>query len=124
MIQIGDKLIHTFTVEENHTAIALGSGNLPVLSTPYMIACMENTAMTLLGKTLEQGMDSVGIQISTSHLKASKIGETISYKATITGVDGRKISFSVVAENQAGEKIGKSTHDRFIIDPEQFMKNI
>ncbi len=124
MIQIGDELIHTFTVEENHTAIALGSGNLPVLSTPYMIACMENTAMTLLGKTLDEGMDSVGIQISTNHLKASKIGETISYKATVTGVDGRKISFSVMAENQDKEKIGESTHDRFIVSTELFMKNI
>ena len=48
MTKIGSKLEHTFTVTQEHTAIALGSGDLPVLSTPFMIARMENTAMNLL----------------------------------------------------------------------------
>lgn len=124
MITKGQTLTQFFKVEESHTAIALGSGDLPVLSTPYMIACMENTAMNLLGSTLEKGNTSVGIFIKSQHMKASKIGEKITYSAVVTEIDGRKVSFGIEAYNEEKILIGKCSHDRFIVDIERFMNNI
>jgi len=124
MIEVGQKLEQTIEVKKEHTAKALGSGNLDVLSTPYMIACMENTALKVIAPTLEVGQESVGIAIDTKHLKASKIGETITYIAIITAVDGRKISYTIEAKNEADTIIGTCTHDRFIVDAERFMGSL
>src|SRR5690606_21459950 len=101
-------------VTTEQTAQAMKSGNLPVLSTPYMIACMENTALTLLSKYLEANEDSVGIFVEAHHQKASKIGEQITYTATITNVENKKIEFEIHAKNMNNAIIGTCSHTRFI----------
>ena len=57
------------------------------------------------------------------HLKATAIGRQISCQATITQVEGRKISLEIEAWDEKG-KIGSARHDRFIIDPERFMAKL
>lgn len=121
MIEVG--MIHEVSaaVTNEKTAVLAGSGSLPVFATPYMVALMEQAAAELCQKELTDGKATVGIMINTSHLAATPVGMDVKAVAKVTAVDRRKISFEVEAYDNAG-LIGKGTHDRFIIDCEQFMQ--
>ena len=120
MIEIGLKHTSELTVDESVTAIQMGSGVLPVLATPAMMALMENAAMLAVKDELPEGCTTVGGHIASSHLKPSKIGETLIATAEVTKVEGKKIEFNVAA--YAGETLlGEGTHLRFIVDRERFM---
>ena len=66
MIQTGLKHTSELTATENNTAIAIGSGDLPVLATPMMVALMENAAMNAVAGELPENSTTVGGYISTS----------------------------------------------------------
>lgn len=123
-IKTGIQHTSTLTVENEHTAQTLGSGDLPVLATPAMIALMENAAMEALKPFLEAGQSSVGTSLTTSHDRASGPGETIRATATVTETDGRRVEFEIKAEDSSGNELGKGKHTRFIIDIEKFMSRI
>jgi len=108
------------TVNTHNTAKAVGSGSLDVFATPMMVALMEQAACNALADWLEEGQTSVGTAIAVNHIAASGIGAEITATATITGTDGRKITFDLMASE--GEKeIGNGTHTRVIVDAARFM---
>ena len=118
-------LTHTseLTVNEAVTAIAMGSGDLPVLATPAMMALMENAAMLAVAPHLPEGSTTVGGHISASHIKPTPVGETVTATATVTKVDGKKIEFEVKAH--CGDiLLGEGSHLRFIVDREKFMSRL
>ncbi len=123
MLQTG--LTHTSktTVSETNTAIALGSGDMPVFATPAMMALMENAAMLAVANELPDGSTTVGGHIESSHLKPSPVGAEVSATATLEKVDGRKLYFKVSA-SQGDTVIGEGTHLRFIVDREKFLSKI
>lgn len=104
------------------TAMAVGSGLLPVFSTPSMIALMENTAMELIELTSNES--SVGTSINAQHLKASAVGEKVICHATLTATEGRKYSFEIVVVNNKNEEVGRAIHNRFVVDKERFMEKL
>lgn len=108
-------------VSENNTAIALGSGGVPVLATPAMIALMENAAMSSVQSYLPDGQTTVGIKISSSHIAATPVGMEVVAKSKLVEIDGKKLTFEVEAFD-AREKIGEGTHQRFIINEAKFIK--
>lgn len=115
-------LSHTSTMEvtNDKTAAVVGSGDMPVLATPMMIALMENAAMLAVAPHLNEGDSTVGGHISTSHLAPTALGKTITSKATLTKIEGRKLHFEV--EAYEGEKLlGKGTHLRFVVNKEKFL---
>ena len=120
---LGKELIQEMTVLESQTAENIGSGSLPVLATPALIAFMENTAMKLLSD-LPQDKTSVGTLISAQHLKASAIGEKITCTAKITEIEERKYIFYLEATDSSGVIIGKGTHERFVVNIEKFMSKL
>ena len=123
MLQEGLRHTSQLTVNETVTAIAMGSGDLPVLATPVMMALMENAAMLAVADHLPEGSTTVGGHISSSHLKPTKLGDTITATATVTRVDGKKIEFKV--EAYCGDTLlGEGTHLRFIVDKEKFMSRL
>ena len=69
MLQEGLQHTSQLTVDDTVTAIAMGSGNMPVLATPAMMALMENAAMLAVADHLPQGCTTVGGHIASSHLK-------------------------------------------------------
>ena len=99
-MMLKEGLSHTsvLIVTEAYTAQALGSGDLPVLGTPAMLALMENAAMLAVANELEEGQTTVGGYLGASHVKPSKLGATVEATATLTKVDRRKLSFHVVAK--------------------------
>ena len=111
------------TVTEAVTAIKMGSGDLPVLATPVMLALMENAAMLAVANHLPDGCTTVGGHIASSHIKPSTIGDTVTATATVTHVEGKKIEFKV--EARCGETLlGEGTHLRFIVDHDKFMSRL
>ena len=112
------------TVTEQLTAQAMGSGDMPVLATPAMIALMENAAMTAVAPTLPDGDTTVGTMMDCTHDRASAIGTVITATATLTAVNGRALTFSVEAQDGAGNIIGKGTHTRFIVTRERFLAKL
>ena len=122
-MNIGLSYTATTTVNQNNTALALGSGDMEVFATPAMVALMENAAMNAVAPHLEAGLTTVGTQITTSHIKASALGATISATATLTAVDGRSLTFAITARE--GDKIiGEGSHTRFIVDRERFLSKL
>ena len=123
MVRIGLKHTSELVVTEALTAAAMGSGDMPVLATPAMMALMENAALKAVEQELPEGSTTVGGQIESSHLKPTKVGETVTATAEVTAVDGRKISFRVSAH--CGETLlGEGTHLRFVVDKEKFLGKI
>ena len=123
MLQEGLQHTSDLTVDEAVTAMAMGSGDMPVLATPAMMALMENAAMLAVADHLPEGCTTVGGHIASSHLKPSKLGDTVTATATVTRVDGKKIEFKVQA--YCGDTLlGEGTHLRFIVDRNKFMSRL
>ncbi len=123
MLEIGLSAQSSVKVDDNNTAIALGSGDLMVFATPAMIALMENAAMIAVAAQLEEGSTTVGTAMNSSHIKASGIGAEIVATATVTSFEGRKITFKVEARDADGP-IGEGEHTRFVVDKTKFMQKV
>jgi predicted thioesterase len=119
-LEIGLKGRADTLVTENNTASAVGSGLVPVFATPYMIALMENAAVNAVLPALAEDEGTVGTQLNVAHSAATPVGMKVWAEATLTAVEGKKLSFDVVAFDECGE-IGRGTHERFIIKPEKFL---
>ena len=121
MIQVGQSATATVTVTESNIAKTMKSGSLKVFATPAMCALMEEAAQAAVQPELNDGEGTVGIALSISHDAPSPMGATIT--ATVTAVEGRKISFAIEASDGVGI-IGKGTHERFVINNEKFMSKV
>ena len=113
-------------VTQENTALTMKSGALKVYATPAMIALMEQAAYTSVAGELEEGQGTVGTLMNVSHISAtvkqvaaSPVGMKITCETELTKVDGRALTFSVKAFDEAG-LIGEGEHERFIIDNEKF----
>jgi len=122
MILLGTKCRLEQTVTEELTAATVGSGALPVFGTPYMIAMMENAALTLLQNFIEEDKGSVGTQINVSHEAPTPVGMKVMVEAEVTSVseNGKMVDFAVRAWDETG-LIGQGTHTRAIIHNERFL---
>ena len=118
-------LTHTsmMTVTEADTAVSIGSGDMPVLATPSMMALMENAAMLAVAPALEEGQTTVGGHIEASHLRPTPIGAEVTATATLERVEGRKLHFCVSA-SQSDQLIGEGRHLRFIVDRKRFLEKL
>ena len=123
MIEIGLKYTSELTVTDAVTAVKVGSGDMPVLATPMMMALMENAAMLAVRDALPEGCTTVGGHIESSHLKPSRVGDVVRAEAELTKVDGKKIVFKVSAYS-GDALLGEGTHLRFIVDRDKFMSKV
>ena len=123
MIEIGLKHTSELTVTEAVAAINIGSGDMPVLATPAMLALMENAAMLAVATKLPEGSTTVGGHIESSHLKPSKLGEKVSASAEVIKVEGKKIWFNIKAYSGVS-LLGEGTHLRFVVDKVAFMSRL
>lgn len=121
MIEIGLRGMQKTIVDDKNTAQKMGSGDLPVFATPAMIALMEKTAAYSVAPELDDSCSTVGIKIDVSHTAASSIGTEISCESELINIDGKKLTFTVIARDSSGI-IGEGKHERFIVDREKFMK--
>jgi predicted thioesterase len=115
----------TFTVTEDDTAAALGSGGLPVLGTPRLLAWCEATTCAALEPTLPEGSTSVGSRVELEHRGASAVGQELAVSAAVSHVDGRLHRFTVAARHVAdGTLVGTCEITRVVVDAERFMTRV
>jgi predicted thioesterase len=119
MLETGIKGKKEITVTQDKTAKAMGSGSLDVYATPAMIALMENTAFESVAPYLEPGSGTVGTALNIKHVSATPVGMKVTCETELVKVDGRALTFSVKAYDEAG-LIGEGEHERFIIYEEKF----
>jgi predicted thioesterase len=119
MLETGIKGKKEITVTQDKTAKAMGSGTLDVFATPSMIALMENTAFESVAPYLEPGSGTVGTALNVKHVSATPVGMKVTCETELIKVDGRALTFSVKAYDEAG-LIGEGEHERFIIFEEKF----
>ena len=105
---------------EEDTARALGSGTVPVLATPRMIALLEQAAVNAVQSELLPGQTTVGTRLDVTHDAATPVGMRVWAEAELTAIEGRKLTFAVAAFDDAG-RIGGGTHQRFIIQTDKFL---
>ena len=113
-----------YTILEENSAKNMGSGDLDVLSTPSLVAFMENAAKNYLNNFLPQELGSVGSNININHLAPTLIGNTITITGKVTGIIKDKIiNFSIEAY-EGNKKIGTANHTRVIINNSKFIEKI
>ena len=110
-------------VTEALTASNMGSGDMPVLATPALVALMENAAMLCVGPLLPSGHTTVGGSIDVRHLAPSPVGVVVKATATLTEQDGRRYTFAVKA-HEGDKLIATATHVRFDVDREKFLARL
>ena len=96
-----------------------GSEEARVLSTPNLIGFMEMTARDAVIDLLEPGHDTVGTHVDVRHLAATPIGMQVTFRAKVTAVNDRRITFKVEASDEK-EKVGEGIHERFIVNVARF----
>lgn len=118
-------LVHELThvVKDEETAAAYGSGMVPVLSTPHLVALMENAAREAVQAHLPPGQSTVGTLVNMRHLAPTPVGMEVRVRAELLAVEGARLSFRVEAWD-AAEKIGEGNHERCAIDWERFMRRV
>ena len=112
------------TVQPQATAAAIGSGSLEVFSTPSLGALMENTAIQAVKGELSEGETTVGAEIFIEHLRASKVGETLTATAEMKAHEGSSIFIQIEVKNERNDLIGRAKHTRVVVDPEKFMHRL
>jgi predicted thioesterase len=119
----------TFTVTADDTAEALGSGSLPVLGTPRLLAWCEAVTCAAIEPSLEPGQTSVGTRVELEHTRGSLVGVRLEVTATPVYRDGRLHRFSVVAREAAGEGVrervvGTAEVSRVVVEAERFLERL
>jgi predicted thioesterase len=110
-------------VTSNDTAFKYDSGSAEVFATPAMVALMESAAYRLAAPHLPEGYATVGIEVSTAHIKATPVGMQVEATAVLASVEDRILRFEVTARDEKGE-IGRGTHARSIVSIEKFMAKL
>lgn len=119
-IDIGATGTATLIVDATDTAIALGSGDVPVLATPRIVALLEQAAVAAIASSLGTDATSVGTHVAVDHLAASFLGASIEAVAEIVDVDGRSVSYRLVA-TEGDRTIATGNHTRIVVDRERFL---
>jgi predicted thioesterase len=101
------------------TAAALGSGDVPVLGTPMVLALLERATVEAVAGQLAPSRTTVGARVALDHLRPTRVGATVVAAATLTEVDGRRLVFDVRL-TEAGETAARGTIVRVLVDRDRF----
>jgi len=121
--ELGNRYCFERIVTEEMSAVSCGSGNLHVLATPALVAALEEASFRSVGSHLLDGYDTVGTHVCLDHIKATAIGEKVTFSAELVKIEGRSLTFKVFAEDSTG-LIGQGKHQRFVICTEQFIQRV
>ena len=109
------------TVADADTAIAMHSGDVPVLATPRLVALCEEAAVAAALTALTEGQTTVGMRVQIDHVAPIAVGTTVRAEAKLERVEGRRLRFSVSVTDACGlVAAGKLT--RVIVDRERFVE--
>ena len=111
-------------VGDYDTATAMGSGDVPALATPRLLALVEAATVAALAGNLGAHETSVGTQVNLEHVRATGIGGRVVAHAELVGVDGQLLRFTVRAEDVEGLLVGRGEVTRVVVDRERFVSRL
>ena len=123
-MEVGDRSTLRFTVTDDDTAAAVGSGDLPVLGTPALLAWCEAASCAALDGSLGAAQSSVGTRVQLEHVGASPVGVEVVVSATVAHVDGRLVRFEVVAQHADERVVGHGEVTRVVVDRDRFLSRL
>ena len=108
------------TVAEADTAQSLGSGDVPVLGTPRVLALAEAATVAATARLMPGGVTTVGTRAEIEHRAATPVGRLVTALATLTKVDGRKLTFEVSVRD-GEDLVAEVRVERVILDRQRFI---
>jgi predicted thioesterase len=112
-------------VTDTDTATALGSGDVPVLATPRLIAWMEAATVRAAAAFLETGQTTVGTAIRIEHGRATTVGGSVEITATLQrDTASSRLTFDVQAIDGSGHVVAAGQIDRATVDRERFLASV
>ena len=122
-IPVGTKGEERLLVTTDVAIDFLGVEAARVLSTPQLIQRLEMTARNSIKTLLDDGWDSVGTQVHVSHLAATPMGMSVTFRSEVISAHDRKVNFRVEAFDEK-EKIAEGTHERALVDIARFATRV
>ena len=116
-LQTGQTSSRRITIDKPRTIDFLGEA-LRVYATPELVRDFEIVCRDFLLGYCDAGEDSVGTGISLSHSGATMLGMPVDITVAVTAVEGRKVTFSLIARDGA-EEISRGEHSRFVVQVEK-----
>jgi fluoroacetyl-CoA thioesterase len=107
-------------VGEGDTAVALGTGDVPVLATPRVVALCEEATIRAINGHLPENATTVGMRVELDHVQPTRVGSLVTADAILKRVEGRRLTFNVSVSDPRGlVAAGKVT--RVVVDRERFL---
>lgn len=120
-IEVGLTASGSYTVADADTALALGSGDVPVLATPRLIAWAEAVTVRALSGHIADDATTVGTRVELDHLTAAAVGTQITVHVVLAEVAQRNLRFDIHAWQDEDVTIGRGTVSRVLVDRERFV---
>ena len=111
------------TVTDADTAIALGSGDVPVLGTPRLVALCEEATVAAVAPHLDPGRTTVGTRVEITHLVASPVGAAVAATAMLETVDDNLLTFLVRARED-DRVVAEGSVRRAVVDRSRFLARL
>jgi predicted thioesterase len=115
--------IAELVVSDADTAAVIGSGDVPVLATPRVVALAEQATVEAIALSLDPGMTTVGYRVQVDHLAPTAVGGKVKAEATLEAVDGRRLVFRVAINDDRG-LVAAGRITRVLVDRERFLEKV
>lgn len=110
-------------VDKKHLATEFIQPTVESLGTPVLVNLMNLAAFNAIKDFLPPGFTTVCTSVNIKHISATPVGMSVTAEAILEEVDGYRLVFKVTAYDEV-EKVGEGTIERWIIEPERFMKKV
>jgi fluoroacetyl-CoA thioesterase len=114
----------SLAVTEGDTALSLGSGDVPVLGTPRLVALCEEASCRAIDGRLDPTRTTVASRIQFDHLAPVAVGSTVAAEATLERVEGRRLVFTVSVRLRSDAQdvlVGAGRLTRVLVDRAKFL---
>ena len=113
-LRIGSSTSREIVVDDSNITDHLGDHRTPLLTTPDLVEGMERVAAQLLETYILDGYGALGVHNDIAHSGPAFPGETVRSHAVLTGVDGRRLVYSVTSA-VGDREIGHGRHESYIV---------
>jgi predicted thioesterase len=114
----------SFDVTDADTAIALGSGLVPVVATPRLLAWCEAVTVQAIAAGLDEGRTSVGSRVQLDHLRPTLVGGRLTVNAQLIHADGRLLKFEVTVLDESAAVVAHGQITRVVVDRARFLARL
>ena len=120
-LQSGLCAVVTIVVEDADTAVALRTGDVPVLATPGLVRLAEEATLRAVEGSLDPGTTSVGYRVQVDHLAPVPVGDEVRAEAVLESVEGRRLNFRVSVSDARG-LVGAGRITRVVVERDRFLE--